>query len=858
MRSNFLYFYLLPLLMLTACKPPDKNPVQKAYRQYISDWSFKASEAPYTAFRRATVPGNIYTDLQTHALIPDPFFGTNEDSVQWVGRTHWDYRVVFTPEAGLMDKKNVRLVFEGLDTYADVYLNDQLLFRGKNMFTRYTAEVDDILLDGINELVVTFTSPVLTDSVLQAAHPFLYPDPRSFTRKAPYQYGWDWGPRLAGMGIWKPVYLEAPTDPDPDHFRVVTDSLGVNQAYLSLIFRVKGRPGSTLRITGNPAGSKKALFQEKRTLTDNVQSIQIPFILKDPELWWPNGMGTARLQELNVSLETSGFRFDTTLVFGIRTIELVREPDSLGETFYFKINGQPVFVRGANYIPQHSFPSQVTQAQAKRLLTDARMVGMNMLRVWGGGIYPDDHFYALCDSLGLMVWQDFMFACNFYPGDTSFLKNVATEVRQQVVRLSGRPSLALWCGNNEVDEAWHNWGYQESLNYSLHDQERIWTAYQNLFDTLIPGIVRQITPRVDYIPSSPRIGWGHEEALYEGDMHYWGVWWGAEPFEIYREKTGRFMSEYGFQAFPAGSMLTKYIPGEIIDLNEAGLLNHQKHPRGMALIREYMERDFKVPEDPLSYLYVSQLVQELGMRIAIEAHRKAKPSCMGTLYWQLNDCWPAISWSGIDFEGNWKALHYSLNRLYANQLLVVDEQSDSWNMYLINEDPQLESGRIRIRLLDFAGNSYLDTIKNTPISVHEAIRFGEMRRNEFPEGLDERSAVMVLDMDAGLNAPVRTLHYFVRPKSLLLAPAILNVVVREQTKNRLTVEIHSDVLVKNLYLPVENICQKLSDNFFDLLPGETKELIFEGFLADSGADIRTLKGYSLNPSLEIRITGTIN
>ena len=403
---------------------------------------------------------------------------------------------------------------------------------------------------------------------------------------------------------------------------------------------------------------------EKITLQKGLNSYKTKLSVPDPKLWWPNGMGDQPLYQLDFQIESSNSVDSQNVIFGIRQIELVQQKDSIGESFYFKINGKPFFAKGANYIPQDNFPSRVPDEKYIQTIQTALDANMNMLRVWGGGIYEKDIFYDLCDQKGILVWQDFMFACTMYPGDSAFIENVRQEAIYQVKRLRNHPSIALWCGNNEVDEGWHNWGWQKALNYSASDSTEVWNNYLKIFEKILPEAVSLYSPYTPYIPSSPQNGWGRKESLTHGDAHYWGVWWGAEPFEIYEEKVGRFMSEYGFQGFPDLKTLDSCLLPEDRNLLSPALLNHQKHPRGMELIRTYMELEYKVPDEFEDYAYVSQLVQAYGIKKAIEAHRRAMPRCMGTLYWQLNDCWPVISWSSVDYYNRWKALHYFVRQAY--------------------------------------------------------------------------------------------------------------------------------------------------------------------------------------------------
>jgi beta-mannosidase len=818
-------------------------------QQSLSDWTFKASDEPDSSSLAAKVPGSVFTDLMRHGLIKDPFIGANEQEADWVARKNWTYQSSFVFDSSLHTGSNINLVFEGLDTHAEIFLNGQYIGEAKNMFVKYSFDVENLLKNGQNTLHVKFESQVVHDSIKQSAHPFTYPDPRSFSRKAPYQYGWDWGPTLIDIGIWKPVYLEFYRDFDMEYVSVLIDSIAANRSFHQLIIHFNEDLTQALNIGGWIEDSNPAIIDT--TVGTVTNTISIPFSITDPALWWPNGLGDAHLYRLRLKLNAGNQSMDTIINFGIRKIELVTEKDAIGESFYFKINGSPVFAKGANYIPEHSFPSQKNKQKTRKLLEDAASVGMNMIRVWGGGIYPDDYFFDLCDSLGLMVWQDFMFACNFYPADSSFLVNVGIETAQQVKRMAGRPSLAMWCGNNEVDEAWHNWGYQEALKYTEEDQVQIWNDYKSIFDTLIPRTIRQFDPYTSYIPTSPRIGWGHEDALFEGDMHYWGVWWGAEPFERYREKVGRFMSEYGFQSFPNPSMVNKFMSpySDTIDLQSTDLLNHQKHPRGMELIRTYMERDFPTPESALAYIYMSQLVQARGMSIAIDAYRRHKPRCMGTLYWQLNDCWPAISWSSLDFNGQWKAFHHKLKTLYAPVLIIPEFSGDSLNVFLSNDDPHLQSGELHIKLMGFDGKE---------IFTHESpVSFTSNATKVWQKPIDEWNHDFSLDevfvnfrLTSSDSIIAQRDFFFLPPNQLSLKPAQIKIGMMDSQDGVTSLTIESSTLVKDLYLIEKNMIM-YDDNYFDLHPGTRKTLFFNEKITDLESYKEAFRCLALNPAVEI-------
>ena len=565
----------------------------------LSNWEFEYEGQWYPA----TVPGCIHTDLMAQGLIPDPFYGTNEDSVQWVGNRIWKYRTTITRDMW-EGFEHCDLVLEGV-TLCDVRIYGKtlgapfqhLLMSPDNMFRTHRVCLFESLIDSgtlpdpDEDIVIEITFyPIEQNNEAHFNSEEYYsqpdldynlPDHRAVTRMAPYMLGWDWGPKLSTVGILGGARLDCFNDELPE------------------------KP------------------------------------MPKPRSW-------------NVTLR--------------------QEQDSIGQSFTFYRNGKPIFVKGANWIPVHSFPvlDSANRARYRHLLISAKEAHFNMIRVWGGGIYEPDYFYHLCDSLGIMVWQDFNFSCALYPSDSAFLNNVKAEAEEQVRRIAQHPCVVLWCGNNEVKNGWEDWGWQQQYQWT---PEQIATL-QHGIDTLfgINGILANAVKQYDplhraYITSSPLFGWGHPECVTHGDSHYWGVWWGEQPFEMYKEKTGRFMSEYGFQSYPDYSTVCRYCPEDQRYIDSPVMKSHQKHGRGLEIIDKAMRQYYGVDSRSLSledFCYVSQLLQAWGTGYGIFQHLQQQPHCMGTLFWQLNDCWPVASWSSIDCYGNWKALHYRARDLYSD------------------------------------------------------------------------------------------------------------------------------------------------------------------------------------------------
>ncbi len=807
-----------------------------------SNWQFR--KAGDSSWLKAEVPGTVHTDLMHNHLIQDPYYGDREKELLWIEAHDWEYQTSFTCSGDLLMNNHFELQFNGLDTYADVYLNDSLILQAANMFRTYKVRINRSQLHNNNILLIRFHSPLVKGK--EAASLLPYPlagdvDGKAFTRKAQYQYGWDWGPRLLTSGIWQSITLTGWSNLMLHDASVITTSVSKEKAGLAMQLTIESDTALELypQITVDP-GSVNYSF-DKLQIQPGLREYTLSFQMDQPVLWYCNGSGLPYLYHLAFSATTlqPSMTLAEKIRFGIRTIEVVQEKDSLGQSFYFRINGQPVFAKGANYIPPHNFLPSVSADDYRSIIEDAVAVNMNMIRVWGGGVYADDAFYDLCDEKGLLVWQDFMFAGAMVPGDSAFIENVSREVIDQVQRLRHHPSIALWCGNNEIDEAWHNWGWQAQYNYTSAVQDELWGNYTKLFHHIIPGILAQYDSSRFYWPSSPSIGWGRKESLQQGDSHYWGIWWGKEPFENYNIKVGRFMSEYGFQSLPDMSSIEKFTTTEERQLKGKGpnrfskMMNaHQKHPTGFETIDEYMKRDYKVPEDFNSYVYVSQLLQRDGMATAVEAHRRAKPYCMGTLYWQLNDCWPVTSWSSRDFFGNWKALHFKIKELYQPVIVSIHQEGDLCKVTVVSDLPQSVNGTLQLTLLTFIGDSIWDFSKEVPLIGNANTLVYEFR----PETLIGKSNTNEILLHAELTTEKEVLAYtnyfFVKPKDLSLPSTSISCKINylhdqsamEEFPFVYSVECSSPLFAKDVFLDVDFESYKLSDNYFDLLPGEKKKL----------------------------------
>ena len=707
------------------------------------------------------VPSVVQQSLYENGLIPHPYLGTVENQLLWISDHPWNYSLHFDVEKELFEKQVIELVFEGIDTYANVRLNGENLFFTDNQFRTWKQFVGDLLKEKDNLLEVNFVRYDSTQLALYEAHQPRLPEKYAVSRKAPYQHGWDWAPKYKNMGIWKPVKLVGWNEARLEDAYIVTQTANAEKAELMLHLDVESEEIMEIEV-GVSTGST-TLDSRSLSLSKGRQHTVLPITIDNPQLWWPNEMGKQPLYDFEVRLKKNGKVLDTkSFHSGIKTFEMVDEPDSIGRAFYFKVNGVPMYSKGANYVPEEMIETWIKPDNTLKLLKMAQEAHFNMLRVWGGGIYPSDDFFNICDSLGILVWEDFMYAGTMYPYNEAFMKNAEIEAVEQVKRLASHPSLALWCGGNEISEGYYNWGWQQSLGWSEEDDKAIKAGYDRLFEDILPNAVLQFDGARPYWPSSPSKGWGRPESLTEGDVHYWGVWWGEQPYEVYREKVGRFNSEYGYQSYPDYSTLLKIAQGEELSKDAEVIAAHQKHACGTRQIDDFIQRYYPnvQPKDFEEYVYLSQLSQAYGMEIAIEAHRTAKPYNMGTLYWQLNDAWPVTSWSSIDYYGNPKVLQERLKVLFAPVLLSLDQKD--FGVFVTSDLLRNIDGTLSVTVCDLESHPLFEQKMKVELEANENRKFVVDGLSEYLLNADLRKVYVKLELTEGdtLTAE-RVCHFFV-------------------------------------------------------------------------------------------------
>lgn len=812
----------------------------------ISGWSF--CNADSNVYYPASVPGSVVTDLRMSAKIPNPFIGDNESKVQWIAEKTWIYRASFiVGNVDFAKFSRAELVFEGIDTYASVYLNDTLIYQADNMFVPHKIEVKKWLKIGKNQLKVVFPPliPLLKNIAKQL--PYTLPEnERVFARKAQFHFGWDWGPKVLNPAIYKPVYLN------------LWNSVKVSQPFMTADLKsatgnivckipvfVAGKQGTDLLVKVSDVQTNEVRFQRIfKVKGDTI--IGCDFKVDNPNIWDPSGVGTPNIYHYKITVTSpKGEKHEFLKQVGFRNIQLVQTPDSIGSSFYFNVNGKPVFAKGANWIPMEYLPHLNTPEKYRKLIGMAKDGGYNMLRVWGGGWYEDDIFYDICDSLGIMVWQDAMFACAMYPSDEAYLKNVSNEIRHQSKRLSSHASIVLWCGNNENYEGWYNWGWQKQLGYSTNDSIAIWKGNRRLFETTIPQALSEAygTTADNYHPSSPANGWGRDTAYKSGDVHYWGVWWGMEPFSNYRKKVGRFVSEYGFQGYPSMETL-RYGAGEPVDsLNQRTVAAHQKHPRGYQTIDEYMQRDYPKPTNMEDYIYISQLMQADGMGEAIKAHTQRVPYCMGSLFWQFNDCWSSISWAATDYFGNPKPFYYASKRLFEPVRPSFIKHGDTTEVWVSNIGTEMFEGKLVLLEIEESGaKKVLETIPVAVNSNHSAqikiLANSKIKSNSVLASMLIKGATEVV---------AREVFFMDQPKNLKLKKPTISFEQLNGMENSVYLSISTDVPVKGLWLTIEGF--DLLDNGFDLIPGITHVVVCKSKKSNLVFSIDAIKTISLNDVL---------
>lgn len=808
--------------------------LKTAVKNLHGGWKFR--QARLTNWYPATVPGVVHTDLLQNKIIEDPFFRLNERGLQWIDKEDWVYETCFTLAADMMRKENMELVFEGLDTYADVYLNDECILKADNMFRRWSIPVRQYIRKEDNILKVYFHSPVKIDVPKWDALPYQYPASNDqsengglfnkkisiFARKAGYHYGWDWGPRLVTSGIWRPVYIRAWSDLRINDVFIEQKEVGAGRAVIAGHVELdadKDMDGVLVTITDEATG--RVLGERQADLKRGTNRVTVDFVLHKPKLWWSNGLGEPFLYRFRTDIIAGGELLDSkTERVGIRSLKVVHQPDKDGHTFYIELNGRPVFAKGANYIPSDNFLPRVTPENYKKTILDAAGVNMNMLRVWGGGIYENDVFYDLCDEYGIMIWQDFMFACSMYPAEGALLDNIHQEAVDNVKRLRNHACIALWCGNNECQDAWLGWGWKREIERQNKEYaDKIWAQYRQQYHVTLPGVVREYAPGTFYWPSSPFAFEGEMSGTTDGDRHYWSVWHGKAPISDYDSEKSRFFSEYGFQSFPEFESVKRYAPyPEDWDIRSEVMMSHQRggdHANG--LIETYLLNEYKKPRDFRAFLYMNHVLQGDAIKTAIESHRRQMPYNMGTLFWQHNDCWPVASWASRDYYGRWKAQHYYVRKAYDDILISPVVEGDDLKVYAVSDRLENTSGRLQFQVCQFDGTVVHHWDKSVGISGNDSRVCFSAPLAKLLEGADRGTVYVRVDYTDKSGRVYHNNYCLGKQKDMDYPKVDLQTEVRS-IEGGYEVTVSADKFARAVCLSVADNESVYSDNYFDVQP----------------------------------------
>jgi beta-mannosidase len=778
---------------------------QQAYSTETKADDWLIAEAPLTA----------HTNLLANKLIPDPFMGVNEREVQWVNESEWWYRKEIELTSEVIKKEAVELSFESLDTFATIWLNDVKVGEANNMFTPWRFNIKQAAKLGKNLLAIRFKPVNKVALELEKQHKSKYTclssdnfSARPYVRKAQYSFGWDWGPTLPTSGIWREAKVMAYDTARLGYMTGLPDEVSKDKATikLSIVIYATKITSVDVRLFLEGYGQKlehnmKVNLKKGRNFADQI------FEVREPKLWWPKGYGEPSLYEARAEVYAGTQLLDEVSVkVGIRSIKLIQEPDEEGKTFIFQINGQYVFCKGANWIPADSFLPKVDYERYQKLLCMAADANFNMLRVWGGGVYEADEFYDLCDSLGLMVWQDFMYVCAGYPEEEWFLREAEREAMEAVLRLRGHPSIVLWCGNNE-----NQWLH--CVLWRVRDKvDRLYGS--QIYESLLRRVCEFLDPTRPYRPSTP-YGGEDSSGRHEGDRHNWEVWSQGVDYPAYLDDNGRFISEFGWQAPPTMKLLSAYIEKQDLNPNSFAFKAHEKQTGGLELLKALLAVHYPVPTDMERFVLISQLNQADALKTAILHWRSRMFKTSGCLIWQLNDCWPVVSWSLIDYGLNPKAAYYIVKKVYQPIIAPLLIKDGLVYGFVVNETEYDLDLTLRLEINRFNGENLFSQFMGIAVSPYSSILIFEKSLDTLP-ALNNSLLTVALEKDGQvIYADIKT---FGEPKNLQFPTPQINIKSEKIDKETFSVKLESTVYAKAVYLTLNGLNGEFSDNFFDLLP----------------------------------------
>ena len=781
-------------------------------------WSMKRTDED--SWINSCVPGSVYSDLLNNGKMQDPFYRDNENSALKLSNYNYEYKRNFQIDKNMLSHDKIFLLCKGLDTICTIYINDKKIANTDNMHRTYEFDIKHFISEGNNTIHIIFFSPLKYIEKKQKEYPLNgdYIPGIPHIRKAHYMFGWDWGPKLPDMGIWRDISIIGFNKERIDDV-YITQTHEKGSVNLDIKVNIEKWLKSDSEIAVKITSPSNEII-EKSILTDKKEE-HINIKIENPMLWWPNGFGKHPLYSVKVMLKESETILDSNdLKIGLRTLTVKREKYKWGESFAFEVNGVKIFAMGADYIPEDNILSRCSKEKTEKLIKSCIEANFNFIRVWGGGFYPEDYFYDLCDKYGIIVWQDHLYACCVYRFTDKFMENITHETIDNMKRLRHHACLGLWCGNNEMESEWNDCGWNEKFSPSLK------ADYIKQFEFVLPRISKKTDPNTFYWLSSPSSKGSFDNPNDDscGDMHYWGVWHGKEPFTSYRNYYPRFMSEFGLQSFPCLKTVKTFTKKEDRNIFSYVMESHQKSGTGNETILYYIAQNYKYPKDFDSLLYTSQLIQAEGLRYGVEHWRRNRGRCMGVTFWQLNDCWPAASWSSIDYFGRWKALHYAAKRFFAPVLVSACDEGTKVSLHVSNETLNKIDGKLTWNLRDSKSNIIKSSEK--PIEVDklssklcESLNFENMldtddkKRNSYLEfklfrGSEEISCGTVL---------------FVKSKHFNFYDPELAFDVSE-CEDKFVIHVSSKAYAKFVEVDLKDTDAVFSDNYFDLSAGDIKTI----------------------------------
>lgn len=789
----------------------DLNGKWKMKRTDLEDWI------------DATVPGSVYGDLLQAGLMEDPFYRDNEYEATELSDHNYEYLRDFNVSRETLGHDRVLLTCEGLDTLCDLYLNGVNIISTDNMHRTYEIDVKNALHEGVNTLHAVFKNPIAYIKQKHAEYPLVESEPTmmngfAYLRKVHCMFGWDWGPVLPDMGIWRSISIRGYDAARLDDV-YITQNHKSGRVELDLRAALDNWSGRELTVTATVTAPCGKVFEKALTTKENENHLLIE--IDDPKLWWPNNLGDQPLYDVNVTVKDGGNEIDSkNLRIGLRTLTVRREKDQWGESFSFCVNGVDFFGMGGDYIPEDNIFSRLSRERTEVLIKSCVKANFNMIRVWGGGMYPEDYFFDLCDEYGLVVWQDLMYACGVYKFDEHFEQNIVAETVDNVKRLRHHASLGLWCGNNEMEVGWAQWGWSEKFSGELK------ADYIKQFEYVLPRLVKKLDPNTFYWASSPSSGgcFVDPDGEKAGDRHFWGVWHGTLPFTAFRDIFPRFMSEFGLQSFPGIKTVKSFTEPGDRNIFSYVMESHQKNSTCNAKILHYISETYKLPKDFESLLYASQLIQAEGIRYGVEHWRRNRGRCMGSIFWQVNDCWPVASWASIDSYGRWKALHYAAKKFFAPVLASASEAGTKISLHVSNETFNTVDGKLTWRLMD--PESKVIRHGDKEISVG-AFSTQECENFDFAELLDTkaklRGSYFEFRLFVGGKAVSEGTVLFVKSKHFAFKNPQLSIEVSD-AGDKLLLNVTSKAYARFVELDLSEADAIFSDNYFDLSAGDIKHL----------------------------------